>query len=79
MGKWKIEAIAFRVADFTTCPKRKATVATAHALAQVVYRMLTLAPHASAGEYKVEYEPLNLNEYQKRYEENEDKRRGVLQ
>jgi len=38
----------------------QATVATAHALARVVYRML---------KYKVEYEPLSLNEYQKHYEE----------
>jgi len=38
----------------------QATVATAHAIARVVYRML---------KYKVEYEPLNVNEYQKRYEE----------
>ena len=46
----------------------QATVATAHAMARVLYRMLTLAPHASAGEYKVEYEPLNVNEYQRQYE-----------
>jgi len=38
----------------------QATVATAHAIARVVYRML---------KYQVEYEPLNVNEYQKRYEE----------
>src|SRR5690349_6388244 len=38
----------------------QATVATAHAIARVVYRML---------KYKVEYEPLSLNEYQKHYEE----------
>jgi transposase len=37
----------------------QATVATAHAIARVVYRML---------KYKVEYEPLNLNEYQRQYE-----------
>ncbi len=37
----------------------QATVATAHALARVVYRML---------KYKVEYEPLNVNEYQRQYE-----------
>jgi hypothetical protein len=35
--------------------------------------MLTLAPHASAGEYKVEYEPLSVNEYQKHYEEQQIK------
>ena len=46
----------------------QATVATAHAIARVVYRMLTLAPHASAGEYQVEYEPLNVNKYQRQYE-----------
>lgn len=37
----------------------QATVATAHAIARVVYRML---------KYKVEYEPLNVNEYQRQYE-----------
>jgi transposase len=37
----------------------QATVATAHAIARVVYRML---------KYQVEYEPLNLNEYQRQYE-----------
>src|SRR6185503_9133953 len=36
-----------------------ATVATAHAIARVVYRML---------KYQVEYEPLNTNEYQRQYE-----------
>jgi transposase len=42
----------------------QATVATAHAIARVVYRML---------KYKVEYEPLNVNEYQKQYEEQQIK------
>jgi len=42
----------------------QATVATAHAIARVVYRML---------KYKVDYEPLNVNEYQKRYEEQQIK------
>lgn len=42
----------------------QATVATAHAIARVVYRML---------KYKVEYEPLSLNEYQKHYEEQQIK------
>ena len=37
----------------------QATVATAHAIARVVYRML---------KYQVEYEPLNVNEYQRQYE-----------
>jgi transposase len=37
----------------------QATVATAHAVARVVYRML---------KYQVEYEPLSLNEYQRQYE-----------
>lgn len=37
----------------------QATVATAHAIARVVYRML---------KYKVEYDPLNVNEYQRQYE-----------
>ena len=39
---------------------RQATVATARAIACVVYRML---------KYQVEYDPLKVNEYQKRYEE----------
>ena len=37
----------------------QATVATAHAIARVVYRML---------KYQVEYDPLSVNEYQKQYE-----------
>ena len=37
----------------------QATVATAHAIARVVYRML---------KYQVEYEPLNVNDYQRQYE-----------
>ena len=42
----------------------QATVATAHAIARVVYKMLT---------YKVEYDPLSVNEYQKQYEEQQVK------
>jgi hypothetical protein len=42
----------------------QATVATAHAMARVVYKML---------KYKVEYDPLSVNEYQKRYEEQQVK------
>lgn len=42
----------------------QATVATAYAIARVVYRML---------KYKVEYDPLSVNEYQKRYEEQQVK------
>lgn len=42
----------------------QATVATAHAIARVVYKML---------KYKVEYDPLNVNEYQKQYEEQQVK------
>ena len=38
----------------------QATVATAHAIARVVYKML---------KHKVEYDPLSVNEYQKKYEE----------
>jgi hypothetical protein len=38
----------------------QATVATAHAIARVVYKML---------KYKVEYDPLSVNEYQQHYEE----------
>ena len=42
----------------------QATVATAHAIARVIYRML---------KYQVEYEPLSVNEYQKHYEEQQIK------
>ena len=42
----------------------QATVATAHAIARVVYRML---------KYQVEYEPLSVNEYQKQYEQQQIK------
>jgi transposase len=42
----------------------QATVATAHAIARVVYKMLS---------YKVEYDPLSVNEYQQRYEEQQVK------
>lgn len=42
----------------------QATVATAHAIARVVYKMLR---------YKVEYDPLSVNEYQKQYEEQQVK------
>ena len=38
----------------------QATVATAHAIARTVYRML---------KYQIEYDPLSVNEYQKQYEE----------
>lgn len=37
----------------------QATVATAHAIARVVYRML---------KYQLEYEPLNVHDYQRQYE-----------
>jgi transposase len=42
----------------------QATVATAHAIARVVYKML---------KYKVEYDPLSVNEYQKQYEQQQVK------
>lgn len=42
----------------------QATVATAYAIARVVYRML---------KYRVEYDPLSVNEYQKQYEEQQIK------
>jgi transposase len=42
----------------------QATVATAHSIARVVYKML---------KYKVEYDPLSVNEYQKQYEEQQVK------
>jgi len=40
--------------------KAQATVATAHAIARVVYRML---------KYKVEYEKISVEEYEKKYQE----------
>jgi len=43
---------------------RQATVATAHAIARVVYRML---------KYKVEYEEIDVTEYEKQYEEQQIK------
>ena len=43
---------------------RQATVATAHAIARVVYRML---------KYKVEYEEIDVTEYEKKYEEQQVK------
>lgn len=42
----------------------QATVATAHLMARIVYRML---------KYHVEYEPLNVAEYEKRYQEQQVK------
>jgi transposase len=42
----------------------QATVATAHAIARVIYRML---------KYQLEYEPLSINEYEKKYEEQQIK------
>ena len=42
----------------------QATVATAYAIARVVYRML---------KYQVEYDPLSVNEYQQQYEEQQVK------
>ena len=43
---------------------RQATVATAHAIARVAYRML---------KYQVEYETISVNEYEKKYEEQQIK------
>lgn len=42
----------------------QATVATAHLIARVVYRML---------KYQIEYEPLNVSEYEKRYRDQQIK------
>jgi transposase len=42
----------------------QATVATAHAIAGVIYRML---------KFHIEYDPLSVNEYQKQYEEQQIK------
>jgi transposase len=42
----------------------QATVATAHAIARVVYKML---------KYKVEFDPLSVNEYQAKYDEQQVK------
>lgn len=44
--------------------KAQATVATAHMIARVVYRML---------KYKVEYETINIEEYEARYREQQIK------
>jgi transposase len=44
--------------------KAQATVATAHAIARVVYRML---------KYKVEYETISVEEYEKKYKEQQIK------
>jgi hypothetical protein len=44
--------------------KAQATVATAHAIARVVYRML---------KYKVEYEKISVDEYEKKYKEQQIK------
>jgi transposase len=44
--------------------KAQATVATAHAIARVVYRML---------KYKVEYETINVEEYEQKYKEQQIK------
>jgi transposase len=44
--------------------KAQATVATAHAIARVVYRML---------KYKVEYEQISVEEYEKKYKEQQIK------
>ena len=43
---------------------RQATVATAHAIARVVYRML---------KYKIEFEEIDVTEYEKKYEEQQIK------
>jgi len=42
----------------------QATVATAHLIARVVYRML---------KYQVEYEPLSMSEYEKQYHDRQIK------
>ena len=44
--------------------KAQATVATAHAIARVVYRML---------KYKVEYEKINVEEYEQKYKDQQIK------
>jgi len=48
----------------TRLDKAQATVATAHAIARVVYRML---------KYKVEYETISIEEYEKKYKEEQIK------
>ena len=35
--------------------------------------MLTLAPYASAGEYKVEYEKIDVEEYEQKYKDQQIK------
>jgi len=44
--------------------KAQATVATAHLIARVYYRML---------KYKVEYQPLNVEQYEQKYREQQVK------
>jgi len=44
--------------------KAQATLATAHAIARVVYRML---------KHQVEYETISVNEYEKKYKEQQIK------
>ena len=44
--------------------KAQATVATAHAIARVVYRML---------KYKVEYETISVEEYEQKYKDQQIK------
>jgi len=47
-----------------TEPAAQATVATAHMIARVVYRML---------KYKVEYETIDIEEYEAKYKEQQIK------
>jgi hypothetical protein len=50
----------------------QATVATAHAIARVVYKMLKYKACPEQGR-RVEYDPLSVNEYQKKYDEQQVK------
>jgi len=50
----------------------QATVATAHAIARVVYHMLKYKACPEQGR-RVEYDPMSVNEYQKKYDEQQVK------
>lgn len=50
----------------------QATVATAHAIARVIYKMLKYKACPEQGR-RVEYDPLSVNEYQKHYEKQQIK------
>ena len=56
--------MSFTVRREARLDKAQATVATAHAIARVVYRML---------KYKVEYETISVEEYEEKYKQEQIK------